>query len=154
MTRTVLQESPLGPCPAMDRTTLARYRAAMKASNELALAFRDFLGGRTEAEVSAWIRTSLASSRHLFQPWTMEIVYLAAVFGSTRFSQLEQALGVSSRTLSRKLKELVEAGFLDRTIHDETPVRIEYTLTKDGRRAAALAAPLFTFLNQCARGME
>lgn len=152
MPRTVLKESDLLDCPMMDRPTNACYKDTLKVANTLSLALKDFLGGRSEEEVAAWMKTALASSQQLFQPWTMEIVYLTALSGSSRFSQLEALLGISSRTLSRKLKDLVDAGFLDRTIHDEHPVRIEYTLTKDGRRAAALAAPLFAFLNLRALG--
>jgi DNA-binding HxlR family transcriptional regulator len=78
----------------------------------------------------------------------MEILYVLGLLSRSRFTQLQRLLGVSSRTLSDKLKHLREAGFIDREIFDEQPVRIEYFLTKSGRKVAALAAPLLAHLGQ------
>jgi DNA-binding HxlR family transcriptional regulator len=78
----------------------------------------------------------------------MEILYVIATLGRARFTQLIDLLGMSSRTLSDKLKALREAGLLDRELFDEQPVRIEYYLTKHGAKTAALASPLFCHLTQ------
>ncbi len=74
---------------------------------------------------------------HLFwrSPYVMEIFYHALHAGGTvRFKDLEAAMGVSPHTLSRRLKELVEAGLLERTAYDEMPPRVEYTVTERMRR--------------------
>lgn len=47
-----------------------------------------------------------------------------------RYSELEDALDVSPNTLSRRLDELVEVGFLTRRSYDEIPPRVEYEPTE------------------------
>jgi DNA-binding HxlR family transcriptional regulator len=106
-----------------------------------------WLSGRDEEAQAAWLRTSIQLSRQLFQPWTVEILFLLSVLGPTRFSALEGLLGVSSRTLSDRLKLLKQAGLVDRTVQDDHPVRVEYSTTDAGRKTAALAAPLIAHLN-------
>lgn len=60
--------------------------------------------------------------------------------GSARFSDLEQALLLSPRTLAERLRELALMGLLERRAYAEVPPRVEYTLTVRGRR-------LLDFLN-------
>jgi DNA-binding HxlR family transcriptional regulator len=52
------------------------------------------------------------------------------VHGPIRFSELKTRLDVSSATLSARLSELVEVGFVERTSYDEIPPRVEYTGTE------------------------
>jgi DNA-binding HxlR family transcriptional regulator len=49
--------------------------------------------------------------------------------GALRFSDLEAELGVAPNTLSTRLRELTEAGLLERDAYDEVPPRVEYTPT-------------------------
>jgi DNA-binding HxlR family transcriptional regulator len=49
---------------------------------------------------------------------------------SIRFSELQESLALSPNTLSRRLDELAEVGFLERTQHDEIPPRVEYEETE------------------------
>lgn len=54
--------------------------------------------------------------------------------GTTRFTDIIHAVpGLSDRLLSERLKELESEGIVDRIVHPETPVRIEYRLTEKGR---------------------
>ncbi len=131
---------------------MALQKAAVKAAGKVAVAVGDFLKGHEPKDQAAWLKAAMTQSQELFQPWSMEILYFIAVRGTARFSELEEVLGISSRTLSNKLKLLTEAGFLERKIHDEHPVRIEYNLTKHGLRTTSLAAPLFAHLNLVAVG--
>jgi len=133
-------------CPMLDAATHAQFRAALKASNVFSLAVLEFMQKKTPKQQAAWLRTSVGASRALFQPWSMEIVYVVASLGRARFTQLHDLLGLSTRTLSDKLRTLREVGLMDRQVFDEQPVRIEYFLTKKGLRAAALASPLFAHL--------
>ena len=50
-----------------------------------------------------------------------------------RFSDLETALEVPANTLSTRLRELTDAGLLDRTAYDEVPPRVEYEPTDKAR---------------------
>ena len=54
--------------------------------------------------------------------------------GMHRFSELDRALpGISSRTLTRQLRELEAHGVINRKVYREVPPRVEYRLTKLGK---------------------
>jgi DNA-binding HxlR family transcriptional regulator len=64
--------------------------------------------------------------------WTGAILY-ALTDGPLRFAELRGAVpGMSDRLLSARLKELEEAGLVDRTVQEATPVRVTYELTRKG----------------------
>lgn len=134
-------------CPVLDGTAKAQYKAAVQASNAFSLACMEFLEDRSAEDKVAWIRASVLAGREVFTPWSLEILYAIAVLQKARFSDLLELLGLSSRTLSDKLKTLKDGGFVEREVFDESPVRIEYRLAKRGRATAALASPLFARLN-------
>lgn len=53
--------------------------------------------------------------------------------GPKRFTQLERQLdGISPRTLSQRLDELVHCDIVTKKSFAETPPRVEYTLTQKG----------------------
>ena len=61
----------------------------------------------------------------------------AMLSGASRFSEIAATVpGLSDRLLSERLKELEAEGVVSRTVHPETPVRIEYHLTEKGRALA------------------
>lgn len=65
--------------------------------------------------------------------WTGAILS-ALLGGATRFTDIVHAVpGLSDRLLSERLKELEAEGIIDRIVHPDTPVRIEYQLTEKGR---------------------
>lgn len=134
-------------CPVITGEALAEYKASLRAASDFSVAVLKFLERRPVQQKAAWLRMSVEGGQVLFQPWSMEVLFVIAVQGRVRFNQLHELLGLSTRTLSDKLKALKDAGFVEREVFDEQPVRIEYTLTKDGRKAAALATPLFAHLN-------
>lgn len=54
--------------------------------------------------------------------------------GATRFSELGAAIpDVTDKLLAERLKTFVAEGLVERQVHAETPVRIEYHLTEMGR---------------------
>ncbi len=58
---------------------------------------------------------------------------------TSRFTDIVQAVpGLSDRLLSERLKELEAEGIVQRIVHAETPVRIEYQLTPMGRDLSAV----------------
>lgn len=133
-------------CPVLDGTAHQQFKGAIKAANELSLAILRFLQRKDPKARAAWLRTSVNASRALFQPWGPELLYTIAALGRARFNQLQELMGLSSRTLSDKLKSLREEGLVEREVFDEQPLRIEYYLTKHGQRTASAATPLFTHL--------
>lgn len=65
--------------------------------------------------------------------WTGAILS-AMLMGASRFTDIIHAVpGLSDRLLSERLKELEANGIVLREVHPETPVRIEYHLTKKGK---------------------
>ena len=62
---------------------------------------------------------------------------LRAMFtGSRRFADIKAAIpGISDPMLTRRLRELEEAGLLQREVIPASPVRVEYRLTEMGRDA-------------------
>lgn len=64
--------------------------------------------------------------------WTGAILS-AMLMGATRFTDIIHAVpGLSDRLLSERLKELENEAIVERIVHPETPVRIEYRLTQKG----------------------
>ena len=73
--------------------------------------------------------------------WTGAIISLL-LQSRCRFGTLRDAIPeITDRMLSERLQELETEGIVERTVIPETPVRVEYSLTKKGRGlASALAA--------------
>lgn len=64
--------------------------------------------------------------------WSM-LIMRDALAGFTRFDEFQKSSGVAPNILSRRLKELVEDGLLEKVCYSTTPVRHEYHLTPAGR---------------------
>jgi DNA-binding HxlR family transcriptional regulator len=64
--------------------------------------------------------------------WTGAIL-LVLLDGPLRFCEIKQAIpDLSDRLLSERLKELEAEGIVERSVYDESPVRVEYRLTRKG----------------------
>lgn len=67
----------------------------------------------------------------LSDSWTIRII--GSLSGQRqRFTQLQHALGISSKTLSKRLKELEQNAIVTRTLYAQVPLRVEYELTEKG----------------------
>ena len=79
--------------------------------------------------------------------WTIEILATLYIAGERRFNELRKLLvGISSRTLSDKLRKCTENGLLDRIVMEGPPVRVTYRLTEHGLRAGRLLGPLVAYM--------
>src|SRR6266571_7189225 len=68
--------------------------------------------------------------------WTGAIIFVL-LRSRSRFAHLREAIpDITDRMLSDRLRELEKEGVVERTVIPETPVRIEYALTKKGRALA------------------
>jgi DNA-binding HxlR family transcriptional regulator len=68
--------------------------------------------------------------------WTGAIIFVL-LKSRCRFATLRDAIPeITDRMLSERLQELEHEGIVDRTVVPETPVRVEYSLTKKGRALA------------------
>lgn len=69
--------------------------------------------------------------------WTGAIIFLL-LRSRCRFATLRDAIpDITDRMLSERLQELEQKGIVARTVIPETPVRVEYGLTKKGRALAS-----------------
>lgn len=68
--------------------------------------------------------------------WTGAVIFVL-LQSSCRFATLRAAIpDITDRMLSDRLQELEAEGIVARTVVPETPVRVEYSLTKKGRALA------------------
>ncbi|MFW1761490.1 winged helix-turn-helix transcriptional regulator [Acinetobacter calcoaceticus] len=60
-----------------------------------------------------------------------------------RFNELRRAIpNISQRMLTLELRFLEEEGFINREVFAEVPVKVEYSLTEDGRKLNGLVEVL------------
>jgi DNA-binding HxlR family transcriptional regulator len=65
--------------------------------------------------------------------WTRAIVERLLVNGSLRYSELGGEIdGISDKVLSDSLEELQAYGLVERTVIEDRPVKVEYSLTPAG----------------------
>jgi len=68
--------------------------------------------------------------------WTGAIIFVL-LKSRCRFATLRDAIpDITDRMLSDRLQELETEGIVERTVIPDTPVRVEYALTKKGRALA------------------
>src|SRR3954471_10475647 len=68
--------------------------------------------------------------------WTGAIIYLL-LRSRCRFATLRDAIpDITDRMLSERLQELEKEGLVERTVVPQTPVRVEYSLTRKGKGLA------------------
>ncbi|MBS3092484.1 helix-turn-helix transcriptional regulator [Candidatus Pacearchaeota archaeon] len=81
----------------------------------------------------------------LSKKWTLIILNELSTNGKRRFNELmENAEGISARTLSKRLKELEKAELITKKSFKETPPRVEYSLTNSGKELIKC----FNYLNK------
>jgi DNA-binding HxlR family transcriptional regulator len=69
--------------------------------------------------------------------WTGAIIYVL-LRTPCRFATLRDAIpDITDRMLSERLQELEREAIVERSVIPETPVRVEYALTKKGRALAS-----------------
>lgn len=68
--------------------------------------------------------------------WTGAIIFVL-LKSKCRFATLRDAVpDITDRMLSERLQELEQEGIVERTVFPDTPVRVEYALTKKGKALA------------------
>lgn len=74
----------------------------------------------------------------VLRKWPVAVLRCVAD-GRSRFSEVEAALPtITARALTLALRELQDAGLVDRVVYDDSPPRVTYRPTRSGRRLAAL----------------
>lgn len=83
----------------------------------------------------------------LSQKWNLQILYTLFLRKAIGFGEVKRILKVNSRTLSDKLKNLSQHGYLNRVMEQGPPIRVMYSLTTQGRDTILLALPLLYYSN-------
>lgn len=80
--------------------------------------------------------------------YAIQVICLVGVLQPVRYAEIEETLAeVSSSTLSTRLDELTEAGFLHRERYAEIPPRVEYSITEQGVELCELLDPVLQWAN-------
>jgi DNA-binding HxlR family transcriptional regulator len=88
------------------------------------------------------IERTRAARDLLASKWKVDLLYLLAR-GAQRYSRLYDNLrGASKKMLTDSLRGLERDGLVDRSVHAEVPVRVEYSLTALGWAATELLMTL------------
>ncbi|WP_232686562.1 winged helix-turn-helix transcriptional regulator [Halobacterium zhouii] len=70
----------------------------------------------------------------LGRKWNPVVVHRLLERDSLRFGELAEELGdVTNKVLSESLEDLEDRGVVERTVENEKPVRVRYSLTERGR---------------------
>lgn len=68
--------------------------------------------------------------------------------GNLRYNELKNSLSCSSKTLSDLLKELEKEELVRRTVYSEMPIKVEYSLTEQGKKLRESLLPLFDWIEE------
>jgi len=83
--------------------------------------------------------------------WNPQLVRVLLA-GPARYRDLKAAVpAISDHLLSRRLKELEEAGIVSRTVDSGSPVRVEYALTRAGEGLVDVIGALGEWAERFAR---
>ncbi len=95
-----------------------------------------------------WEVEAAVEALHVFASrWTIEILATLYITGPRRFNEMKNMLsGISSRTLSDKLRFLAEEGLVRRVVTDGPPVKVSYELNQHGKTCGRLLSPLVAHL--------
>lgn len=75
--------------------------------------------------------------------WKGVVLFHLLDTGCLRFNELHRRLpGVTQRLLTKQLRELEEAGLINRTVITEGPLRVEYRPTDEGESLRPLVEAL------------
>ena len=79
------------------------------------------------------LNCSIADTLNLIGEWWTILILREAFFGSHRFDEFQQHLGIARNILTARLKKLCDSGILERVPVKEGAKRHEYKLTTMGR---------------------
>jgi|HubBroStandDraft_1064217.scaffolds.fasta_scaffold06311_5 DNA-binding HxlR family transcriptional regulator len=142
--RTASAESSTERMTAKAKILFLRFRdQATELRTELLTELGPTLPGSAQAEAAANLRVA----RSVFGKWCIEILVVLFPGDATRFNDLRRALpGITSDSLSRKLRGLEKIGLVERHVGAGRPPSVSYSLTEDGRILARMGEPVFLFL--------
>ena len=97
-------------------------------------------------DVKSILETLKPSFFLLSQKWVLEILYSLLIIGPLNFNDLKRLTGANSRSLSSKLKALIQLGYIHREVKTKPPIRTKYHLTERGKGVALLSLPILYYI--------
>ena len=131
------------------RNSMKEVESCIVTSEGMGARIRQILaeshGGENDV---AWEVKAAVDALEIFTSrWTIEILATLYIAGDRRFNELRHLLtGISSRTLSDKLRRSTENGLIEREVSEGPPVRVTYRLTEHGKRAGRLLGSLVAYM--------
>lgn len=95
---------------------------------------------------------SIARSLEWIGDWWTLLIVREAFYGSRRFGEFEQHLGIAPNVLTQRLARLVEAGILEVTSTSGNGRALEYRLTDKGRDLLPVLVALMQWGDRHAAG--
>ena len=81
--------------------------------------------------------------------WAILLIAMIGEKQIMRFNEIYRSLkGISPSTLSSLLSHLSAKGILERHVYDETPLKVEYSLTESGRELNLSLASLLKWISK------
>ena len=84
---------------------------------------------------------------HIGEWWSLLIIR-DAFRGSKRFDEFQKNLGIATNILTRRLKELVESGILEKQQYGESTNRFEYILTQRSQNLSPILMAMMQWSNK------
>jgi DNA-binding HxlR family transcriptional regulator len=81
----------------------------------------------------------------LLGDWWTPLVLRQAFFGSRRFDEFQNALGIGRNVLTQRLKRLVAEGLFERRLYQSRPPRYDYVLTEKGADFLGVLASIMSW---------
>ena len=107
-----------------------------------------------EEQRAQWMERNMCSCpinntfRIMGRKFTAVIIRDMIHLGHKRFNEFLEIEDINAKILSARLKELEKDGLIRREVFDESPVRIEYTLTEKGRALRPILEQMAEFSMQ------
>ncbi len=131
------------------RESMKEVESCIVTSEGMGARIRQILGESHGGDNDiAWEVEAAVDALEIFTSrWTIEILATLYIAGDRRFNELRHLLtGISSRTLSDKLRRSTENGLIEREVSEGPPIRVTYRLTEHGKRAGRLLGSLVAYM--------
>lgn len=77
--------------------------------------------------------------------FTIHILRNIIILGHTRFNQFETIEGINPKTLTVRLKEMLENDLIERKVYPGIPIRVEYYVTEKGKSVLPILEQMLAF---------
>jgi DNA-binding HxlR family transcriptional regulator len=90
---------------------------------------------------------SIARATDILGDWWTPLVIREAFYGTRRFDDFIERLGIGRNILTERLRRLTDEGIFRKVAYQERPVRYEYRLTDKGRDLFGVIAMMYRWGN-------